>query len=89
MLARLVGLQVESPNETGRYLALIGPNRLTNMVSAARVPGHWPDDFGLLSIAAHLGYLPEKKYCRSPEPRRITRATLNRFGRDNCFDSES
>ena len=83
-VARLVALG-RVAKETGRYLALIGRS-LTNMVSAARVTGHWPDDLPIIE-AAHLGYLPKEEVLAvvtgsQGEPR----ATLNRLAADNCFD---
>ena len=83
-VARLVALG-QIAKETGRYLALIGRS-LTNMVSAARVTGHWPDDLPIIE-AAHLGYLPKEEVLAvvtgsQGEPR----ATLNRLAADNCFD---
>lgn len=83
-VARLVALG-QVAKETGRYLALIGRS-LTNMVSAARVTGHWPDDLPIID-AAHLGYLPREEVLAvvtgsQGEPR----ATLNRLAADNCFD---
>ena len=83
-VARLVGLG-RVAKETGRYLALIGRS-LTNMVSAARATGHWPDDLPIID-AAHLGYLPREEVLAvvtgsQGEPR----ATLNRLAADTCFD---
>lgn len=83
-VARLVALG-RVAQETGRYLALIGRS-LTNMVSAARVTGHWPDDLPIID-ASHLGYLPREEVLAvvtgsQGEPR----ATLNRLAADNCFD---
>jgi len=83
-VARLVALG-QVAKETGRYLALIGRS-LINMVSAARVTGHWPDDLPIID-AAHLGYLPREEVLAvvtgsQGEPR----ATLNRLAADNCFD---
>ncbi|GGN37111.1 MULTISPECIES: ribonuclease J [Marinomonas] len=83
-VARLVALG-RVAKETGRYLALIGRS-LTNMVSAARVTGHWPDDLPIIE-AAHLGYLPKEEVLAvvtgsQGEPR----ATLSRLAANNCFD---
>ena len=83
-VARLVGLG-RIAKETGRYLALIGRS-LTNMVSAARVTGHWPDDLPIID-AAHLGYLPrEEVLAVVTGSQGESRATLNRLAADNCFD---
>ncbi|MDE8601813.1 ribonuclease J [Marinomonas sp. RSW2] len=83
-VARLVGLG-RVAKETGRYLALIGRS-LTNMVSAARVTGHWPDDLPIID-AAHLGYLPrEEVLAVVTGSQGEARATLNRLAADNCFD---
>lgn len=83
-VARLVGLG-RVAKETGRYLALIGRS-LTNMVSAARVTGHWPDDLPVID-AAHLGYLPrEEVLAVVTGSQGEARATLNRLAADNCFD---
>ncbi|AWY02328.1 MBL fold metallo-hydrolase [Marinomonas primoryensis] len=83
-VARLVGLG-RVAKETGRYLALIGRS-LTNMVSAARVTGHWPDDLPIID-AAHLGYLPrEEVLVVVTGSQGESRATLNRLAADNCFD---
>ena len=83
-VARLVGLG-RIAKETGRYLALIGRS-LTNMVSAARVTGHWPDDLPIID-AAHLGYLPrEEVLVVVTGSQGESRATLNRLAADNCFD---
>ena len=83
-VARLVALG-RIAQETGRYLALIGRS-LINMVGAARVTGHWPDDLPIID-AAHLGYLPRAEVLAvvtgsQGEPR----ATLNRLAMNNCFD---
>ncbi len=83
-VARLIALG-RVAKATGRYLALIGRS-LTNMVSAARVTGHWPEDLPLID-AAHLGYLPREEVLAvvtgsQGEPS----ATLSRLAADNCFD---
>lgn len=83
-VARLVSLG-RIAQETGRYLALIGRS-LTNMVSAAKATGHWPDDLPLID-AAHVGYLPKEEVLAvvtgsQGEPR----ATLNRLAAGNCYD---
>ncbi|MCB5162275.1 ribonuclease J [Marinomonas algarum] len=83
-VARLVALG-RIAKETGRYLALIGRS-LINMVGAARVTGHWPEDIPIIE-ASHLGYLPREEVLAvvtgsQGEPR----ATLNRLAVDNCFD---
>ncbi|GAB3480007.1 ribonuclease J [Marinomonas epiphytica] len=83
-IARLVAL-AHIAQQTGRYLALIGRS-LTNMVSAARATGHWPEE-AMLVDATHLGYLPKDEVLAvvtgsQGEPR----ATLSRLAQDTCYD---
>ncbi len=54
-LARVITL-ARIAQQTGRYVALAGRS-LENMVSIARLTGHWPDDLSFTPLR-HIGYLP-------------------------------
>ncbi|EXJ10564.1 ribonuclease J [Nitrincola nitratireducens] len=57
-IARLISL-ARIAQQTGRYMAVLGRS-LQNMVSAAKVTGHWPKDLILID-SSHLGYLPKEE----------------------------
>jgi ribonuclease J len=68
--------------KTGRYLALLGRS-LENMVSVARLTGHWPDDIEVVD-PRHIGYLPANEVLAvatgsQGEPR----AALSRLAKDS------
>ena len=83
-VARLLSLAYVA-QQTGRYMAVLGRS-LQNMVSIARLTGHWPQEVSLVD-ASHLGYLPANEVLAvatgsQGEPR----AALHRLAHDNHFD---
>ncbi|WP_051275365.1 ribonuclease J [Aestuariibacter salexigens] len=81
-IARLITLS-QVACHSGRYMGLIGRS-IRNMVAAARVSGHWPDE-ALHIDPMHLGFLPrEEVLAVATGSQGEPRAMLNKLADGNC-----